>query len=167
MMLGRRIGGWSAAVLVALILTPPIGLAAEHVMRMAIETEAGRFRFEPALLFIQPGDDIRFVPDSRLHGPKSIPGMLPGKEKGWRGRMGTELVVRFDRPGVYGFKCMAHYEVGMVALVVVGKDPGNWQAARDVRHPPMAAEAFDALFAAAACELPEPIHRECRPPASQ
>ena len=162
----RRIESWCGAALAVLVVVQPLALAAaEHLVRMRTETEAGRFRFEPALVFVEPGDDVRFVPDTRLHGVKSIAGMLPAGATRWRGRMGAEMLVRFNAPGVYGFKCIAHYEVGMVGLVVVGANPLNWRTARSVRHPPMASEAFDALFTAAACRLPPPANRDCRPPA--
>ena len=33
----------------------------------------------------------------------------------------NDILWQFDKPGVYGVKCMPHYAMGMVALVVVGK----------------------------------------------
>ena len=62
-------------------------------------------------------------------------------------------MVPLERSGVYGVKCQAHYQVGMVALVIVGRDPANMRAARSVRHPPTPTETFATLFAEAACEL--------------
>ena len=40
----------------------------------------------------------------------------------------------FDKPGVYGVKCLPHYGMGMVALVVVGT-PANKDEAMAVTHP--------------------------------
>ena len=122
-------------------------------MRLVTESEQGRFLFEPSLLVIDPGDTVMFVPESRMHGVKSVAGMLPEGAAPWRGRMGEQISVRLDQPGVYGVKCPAGYDVGMVGLIVVGNDPANWQSARAVRHPPAASTAFDELFAAAACRL--------------
>ncbi|GIS46662.1 MAG: hypothetical protein Ct9H90mP18_09940 [Gammaproteobacteria bacterium] len=34
--------------------------------------------------------------------------------------LNEELVVKFDKEGVYGYKCTPHYILGMVGLVVVG-----------------------------------------------
>ena len=131
----------------------PAAAAAERLVRLVTEGPHGRFRFEPPVLLVAKGDTVRFVPDSRLHAVKTVAGMLPAGASPWRGRMGEEVAVRFDRPGVYGLKCPAHYQVGMVALVIVGHDPANLREARSVRHPPMPTETFGTLFAEAACEL--------------
>lgn len=153
----------AAALAVVVLFQPLPSRAAERVVRMLVESDDGRFTFEPTLLFVQPGDQVRFVPDSPMHAVKSISGMLPEHALGWRGRMGGETLVRLDVPGVYGIKCMAHYEVGMVALIVVGDQaPANWSAAQTVRHPPMADAAFDRLFAQAACRLPRPAITQCQ-----
>ncbi|MFZ1429539.1 MAG: pseudoazurin [Geminicoccaceae bacterium] len=127
--------------------------AVDHVVKLVTEGEHGRFLFEPSLLLVDPGDTVTFIPESRMHGVKSVAGMLPEGAMPWRGRMGEEVSVRLTQPGVYGVKCPAGYEIGMVALIMVGRDPPNWDAARAVRHPPAANAAFDALFAAAACDL--------------
>ena len=127
--------------------------AAEYLVRLVTEGAHGRFRFEPPVVLAAEGDSVRFAPDSRLHAVKTVAGMLPAGASPWRGRMGEEVEVRFGRPGVYGLKCPAHYQVGMVALVIVGNDPANLREARSVRHPPMPTETFGALFAEAACEL--------------
>jgi pseudoazurin len=127
--------------------------APEHRVLLVTEGAHGRFRFEPPVVLAAQGDSVRFVPDSRLHAVKTVAGMLPAGASPWRGRMGEEVAVRFDRPGVYGLKCPAHYQVGMVALVIVGRDPANMRAARSVRHPPTPTETFATLFAEAACGL--------------
>ena len=144
-----------------MLACPPWAGAAEHVVRLLMEGHAGRFRFEPALVLAEPGDEIRFLPESRLHGVKSIAGMLPAGVPPWRSRMGEPLPLRLDAPGIYGVKCPAHYQLGMVALIVVGRDPPNWAEARAVRHPPAAAEVMQALFAAAACELGQRYAETC------
>jgi pseudoazurin len=136
-------------------------LAAEHQMRLRTESEGGRFRFDPPLLFAAPGDEIRFVPDNHLHAVKSIAGMLPRGVQPWRGRMGETMSVRLEAPGVYGLKCAAHYQIGMVALIVVGSEPTNWRNARAVRHPPPPTEALNELFAAAACHFGPILAQEC------
>jgi pseudoazurin len=147
----------------ALLLADRAVLAAEHVVRLITEDEVGRFRFEPPILMTQPGDAVRFEPDSRIHAVKSLRGMLPEGATPWRGRMGEPVVVRLDRPGVYGLKCPAHYQVGMVALILVGDRPANWRAARAVRHPPMPSERFGQLFVQAACQLGPDYRADCAP----
>jgi pseudoazurin len=148
-----RAGLLAFSVSVAVAAGATAAGASEHRVLLVTEGAHGRFRFEPPVVLAAQGDSVRFVPDSRLHAVKTVAGMLPTGASPWHGRMGEEVAVRFDRPGVYGLKCPAHYQVGMVALVIVGRDPANMRAARSVRHPPMPTEAFATLFAQAACEL--------------
>ena len=151
----------SLATLLALVLLAgsvhaPAARAAEHLMRLVTEDGNGRFHFEPALVLAAPGDSVRFVPDAPMHAVKSVAGMLPHGVAPWRGRMGEELVVQLDQPGLYGVKCRAGYEVGMVGLIVVGDSAPNWEDALAVRHPPAASAVFAALFGEAACVLHRP-----------
>jgi pseudoazurin len=127
--------------------------AAEHVVHLVTESEHGRFLFEPPVLFAQPGDTVRFVPDDAMHAVKSIAGMLPAGAASWRGRMGEEIVVVLEQPGVYGVKCRSGYDVGMVGMLVVGDDPPNFREAQRVRHPPAASMAFREMFAVVGCRL--------------
>lgn len=127
--------------------------AADYTVHLVSENERGKFHFEPQLLYAQVGDVVRFVPDDAMHAVKSVPGMLPAGAAPWRGYMGETLEVQLDRPGVYGVKCRAGYDVGMVGLIVVGDQPANWDEARAVRHPPRASEAFAELFDEAGCRL--------------
>lgn len=122
-------------------------------MQLVTEGSNGRFRFEPDLLIAAPGDTVRFVPDGPMHAVKSVAGMVPEGVAPWRGRMGEELVVQLDRPGLYGVKCRAGYDVGMVGLIVVGENAPNWGDAIAVRHPPAASATFAHLFGEAACAL--------------
>ena len=41
--------------------------AAEYVVHLVTEGAHGRFMFDPPVLFAQPGDTIRFVPDDAMH----------------------------------------------------------------------------------------------------
>ena len=157
-MVDKRPEGLSLAALLALALVVGsvhvrAAWAAEHVMKLVTEDANGRFHFEPALVVAEPGDSVRFEPDGPMHAVKSVAGMLPEGVAPWRGRMGEELVVQLDRPGLYGVKCRSGYEVGMVGLIVVGESAPNWDDAIAVRHPPAASAAFAALFGQAACAL--------------
>lgn len=132
---------------------PPIPTAAasadddvDHVVMMRTEGPTGRFVFDPPLLHVEPGDTVRFTGGRHLHASRTIAGMAPAEGPRWWGQTGEEVTVTFDEPGVYGFKCVAHYSVGMVGLIVVGRDLHNLEEAQAVRHPPRAAETFDRLF---------------------
>jgi hypothetical protein len=53
--------------------------------------------------------------------------------------------VKFDQAGVYGVKCMPHYGMGMVAMIVVGT-PANIDQAKAVPQVGKAKQVFATLF---------------------
>lgn len=122
--------------------------AAEHVVKMLNKGAAGMMVFEPALVKAAPGDTVRFVPTDPSHNAESIPGMLPAGATPFKGKMNKEVTLAVSKPGVYGYKCLPHYGMGMVGLIVVG-DPVNLDEAAKVSHPGKAKQAFARLIAAA------------------
>jgi pseudoazurin len=85
------------------------------------------------------------VATDKGHNAESIKGMLPADAMPFTGKNNEDVTVTFDKPGAYGVKCMPHYGMGMVALIVVGT-PGNLAEARAVPQVGKAKQAFSALF---------------------
>lgn len=119
--------------------------AAEHVVKMLNKGTAGFMVFEPAYLKVAPGDTVRFVPTDKGHNAESVTGMLPKGAVPFKGKFNEELSVKFTAPGVYGYKCLPHYGMGMVGVVVVGK-PTNLIEASSVSHPGKAKQVFSTLL---------------------
>ena len=71
--------------------------------------------------------------------------MLPEGATPFLGKVNQDIAVTFDKPGVYGVKCLPHYGMGMVALIVVGT-PSNADQAKAVTHPGKAKQVFANLF---------------------
>ena len=71
--------------------------------------------------------------------------MLPADATPFVGKNGDDIAVTFDKPGAYGVKCLPHYGMGMVALIVVG-NPGNLAEAKAVAQPGKAKQVFATLF---------------------
>jgi pseudoazurin len=101
--------------------------------------------FEPALVKIEPGDTVKFVASDKSHNAETIKGMLPEGATPFVGKMSEDVVVTFDKSGVYGVKCTPHYAMGMVALVVVGK-PDNLDAAKALPQTGKAKQVLATLF---------------------
>lgn len=134
----------AAAILAALAL-PAAAQAAEHQVKMLNQGAAGAMVFEPAYLKVAPGDTVRFLPTDKSHNAEAIKGMVPDGAEIFVGKMNEEVVVTFDKPGLYGIKCKPHYAMGMVALVQVG-DAANLDTAKAVGHPGKAKQVFGALL---------------------
>ena len=122
--------------------------AADFEVRMLNRGEAGAMVFEPAFLRVAPGDTVTFVPTDRSHNAESIGGMTPEGAEPFKGRMNEPVTVTFEKQGVYGYKCMPHYAMGMVGVVVVG-EPENLADAAKLSHPGKARAVMSDLMAEA------------------
>jgi pseudoazurin len=135
----------TAATLFA-VATP--ASAKEVVIQMRNKGAQGLMVFEPAYVAAAPGDTIRFVPTDKGHNAEPIPEIMPAGVTLSKGRMNAEYLVKLDKAGVYGFKCLPHYGMGMVALVKVGKvPPAQLAAARAAKTPPLAAKRLAPMLA--------------------
>jgi pseudoazurin len=134
------------AVALAALMTSGAAVAADHQVQMLNKGEKGAMVFQPDFIVAAPGDTVTFVPTDKGHDAASIDGMIPDGAEPFKGEMSKPLTVTLDKEGVYGVKCVPHYGMGMVALVVVGK-PVNLEQAEAVKQPGKAKKVFQALFA--------------------
>jgi pseudoazurin len=140
-----RISTLVAGAAAAALLAVPAA-AKDLTVQMLNKGKAGMMVFEPALVKIAPGDTVTFVPTDKSHNVESIPGMIPAGAKPFKSAMSQPLKVTFSQAGVYGFKCMPHYAMGMVGVVVVGSGGANLAAAQASNHPGRAKQVFTGLL---------------------
>lgn len=135
----------AATAMLTMVAAP--AFAANFDVQMLNKGEAGTMVFEPALIEVQPGDTVTFLPTDKGHNAETIKDMLPEGAEAFKGAMGKEVVVTFTEAGAYGIKCAPHLGMGMVALVVVGDAPANLEAIQAVKVPNKAKERFEAIYA--------------------
>ena len=133
----RAIAVSLAAAALMVVVAP--AYAAEITIKERNQTDDGKFVFEDALVRIKPGDTVVFEPADRGHNAETIPGMLPAGAAAIKTPFSKEARVTFETPGVYGIKCLPHFGLGMVAVIVVG-DPVNLAEVKQAAEklPPMA-----------------------------
>jgi pseudoazurin len=119
--------------------------AAEVEVKMLNRGAEGVMVFEPAFVKIASGDTVKFIATDKGHNAETVKGMLPEGAAAFVGKNGEDVAVKFDQEGVYGVKCMPHYGMGMVAMVVVG-NPTNADQAKAVPQSGKAKQAFATLF---------------------
>ena len=139
----RKVLGLATAAVLAIAAGNAV--AAEIEVKMLNKGAEGVMVFEPALVKIAPGDTIRFVSTDKGHNAESIKGMLPADATPFVGKNGEDVAVTFDKAGIYGVKCLPHYGMGMVAMVVVGT-PANIEQAKTVPQPGKAKQVMAGLF---------------------
>ena len=119
--------------------------AAEVEVKLLNKGADGVMVFEPAFVKIAPGDTVKFVSTDKGHNAESIKGMLPEGVAPFAGKNNEDIAVKFEQEGVYGVKCLPHYGMGMVAMIVVG-NPGNVDQAKAVPQVGKAKQVFATLF---------------------
>jgi pseudoazurin len=138
---------------VGLVLLSAPALAADFEVKMLNKGMDGAMVFEPALTEIAVGDTVTFVATDPGHNAETITDMLPKGAAPFKGAMGKDVSVTFTTAGAYGIKCLPHFAMGMVALVVVG-EPGDadLEAAKTAKLPPLARKRMDAAIVELAVE---------------
>ena len=122
--------------------------AAEHEVRMLNKGPEGQpMQFDPAFLKIEPGDTVTFVPTDKGHNSESILEMIPEGAETWKGKINEEITVTFDVEGIYGYKCMPHFGLGMVGLIQVGDSTENLDSAETAKLPGKAKTRMAELIA--------------------
>lgn len=135
-----------AALVAAVVALAGAANAAEIEVKMLNKGSDGvAMVFEPAFVKIAPGDTVKFVSTHKGHNAESIKGMLPEGAAPFVGKLGDDVAVKFDQAGVYGVKCLPHYGMGMVAMIVVGS-PTNVDQAKAVPQTGKAKQMFATLF---------------------
>ena len=124
--------------------------AGEVTVKMVNSGPGGQNVFDPAFVAIAPGDTVKFVASDKSHSVETIKGMAPDGAPEVKGKIGQDQSVTFDKEGVYGFKCLPHFAMGMVAVVAVGKKLENLDQAKGVDVPKAVHARLDPLLAKAA-----------------
>ena len=131
---------------VAMLAMTGLAAAAEVEVKMLNKgSDGGAMVFEPALVKIAPGNTVKFIATDKGHNAETVKGMLPDGAAAFTGKNGEDVSVTFDQAGIYGIKCLPHYGMGMVAMIVVGT-PANLDQAKAVPQVGKAKQVFATLF---------------------
>jgi pseudoazurin len=113
---------------------------------MLLSGAAGPTVFEPSIVHVAVGDTVTFVPSAPMQNAETIPGMLPAGAQPFQGGLNEAVTVSFDAPGTYGVECRKHFNIGMVALVVVGDGEADPTVVAEAKLPFRARERFEEML---------------------
>lgn len=121
--------------------------ADEMVVEMLNKSSGQTYAYAPDLIRLQPGDSVMFRPTDKGHNAITIDGMLPDGAARIDVGFNKEIKITFDRPGIYGVKCVPHVGLGMVGLIIVG-EPNDTNAIREAtaKLPPKARARMEELL---------------------
>ena len=137
------------AALILLLASTALASAAEFEVDMVNKAADGSvMAFDPPLTKVAVGDTVHFVAKDKGHNAQTIPGMIPDGATPINGQISQDVTVTFTVPGIYGVRCLPHFSMGMVGLVMVGgSPPPNLDAAKAANVPPLAKKRLDPLWA--------------------
>jgi pseudoazurin len=137
-----------SAFLLSLGLTQAAA-AAEVVVEMLNRDKATNTTnvYKPALVKVAKGDTVKWVATNPGHNVAFVAGGVPTGVALFTSGFAKEIKYKFDKPGIYLYKCTPHLGLGMVGLVVVGNNKSNLAAVKAAYVPPLAKKRLEPLFA--------------------
>ena len=98
-----------------------VAFAAEYEVAMKNYGADGMMVFEPAVLKVNVGDTVHFIPTDPAHNSESVEGLIPEGAVTWKGAMNHKVSVTLDKEGVYVYQCLPHAPLAMVGVIVAGE----------------------------------------------
>ena len=102
--------------------------------------------FEPGLVRVNKGDTVKWVSSSAMHNVAFVEGGVPTGVSLFTSGFQNVITYKFDKPGLYLYKCVPHFGLGMVGLVLVGGDATNLAAVKSVSLPMFAKQRLAPLL---------------------
>ena len=139
---------WIVSAFAVSTLAAQVAPAAEVTVEMLNRDKAANISnaFKPGLVKIKPGDTVKWVATSPGHNVSFVHGGVPAGVAVFTSGFTKEIAYKFDKPGIYLYRCTPHFGMGMVGLVAVGGDKSNLAAVKAAYVPPMAKKRLEPLF---------------------
>jgi pseudoazurin len=131
------------------LLVAQSATAAEVVVEMLNRDKVANISnvYKPTLVKVNKGDTVKWVATSPGHNVAFVQGGVPAGVAPFTSAFAKEIKFKFDKPGIYLYKCTPHLGLGMVGIVVVGNDKSNLAAVKAVYVPPLAKKRLEPVFA--------------------
>ena len=110
----------SAVALMGVMACAPAAAEDISIDMLNKRDDGARMVYSQDIATINVGDTVTWLPEDRGHNVEFIAG-----PDGWdapkKSKLGKEVSITFDTPGVYLYQCTPHASMGMIAIVVVGE----------------------------------------------
>jgi pseudoazurin len=122
--------------------------AAEVTIEMLNRDKAANLSqaFSPILVKVNKGDTVKWKATNPGHNVAFVQGGVPAGVALFTSPMNKDASYKFDKPGLYLYKCTPHFGMGMVGLVMVGADKSNLAAVKAAYVPPLAKKRLEPVF---------------------
>jgi len=140
---------WILSMLVLAAFAAQTASAAEVTVEMLNRDKATNVSnvYKPSLVRVNKGDTVKWVATNPGHNVAFLQGGVPAGVALFTSPFQKEVTYKFEKPGIYLYKCVPHFGLGMVGLVIVGGDKSNLAAVKATYVPPLAKKRLEPLFA--------------------
>ncbi|MCE7196774.1 pseudoazurin [Campylobacter coli] len=90
-----------------------------EVKMLDLDSKNQTMIFEPAVLHIEVGDSVTFVPTHKSHWAKSV--IVPKGASKFESKLDEKATFAFEKEGVYLYECPPHRIMNMLGFIQVGK----------------------------------------------
>ena len=106
-------------------------IAENYTIDMLNKLGKERMVYSKKVISINLNDDITWKSVDKGHNVEFI-GLPKGASK-YKSKISKEAKYTFSKPGIYLYQCTPHKAMGMIGLVIVGKDKSNLDKIKKVR----------------------------------
>ena len=138
---------FTLAALMGGVLQFTTAQAADTTVEMLNEKDGTMMAFSTPLVMIEAGDTVTWKATHKTHSVAFVNGGTPDGVAPLTATFNQDAQYTFQTPGMYLYKCPAHYGMGMIGLVVVGQKPTNVEAIKQLSLMPAAKKRLTALLA--------------------
>lgn len=136
------------AACIILALTASTSSAAEVVVEMLSRDKTANLGnvYKPGLIRVNRGDTVKWKATQSGHNVAFVAGAVPAGVPLFTSPMSKDVNFKFEKPGIYLYKCTPHIGMGMVGIVLVGNDKSNLAAVKATYVPPLAKKRLEPIF---------------------
>ena len=131
---------------ILLMLLPLSSDAAPKVIEMLNRQNDEMMVFSIPLLQVESGETVTFKATDLTHSVAFIDGGVPTDVPPLKGVFNTDTSYTFEKPGIYVYKCPAHYGMGMIGAVVVDRNHHNLAAIKSLELMPAAQKRLSQIL---------------------
>lgn len=137
----------SRLLFAVILLSHSQGFGAETVIEMLNQQGTEMMVFSKKLVHVEPGDSVLWKATDKTHSVAFVKGGIPKDAPLFRSPFNVDGRFVFRIPGIYVYKCVGHYGMGMIGVVVVGKDIHNLDQIKQLSLLPAANKQLSSILA--------------------
>ncbi len=137
-----------SSLVIASIIAAHTAAGAEVIVEMLSRDKATNTSnvFKPGLVRVNKGDTVKWVATQSGHNVAFVQGGVPAGVALFTSAFSKDASFKFEKAGVYLYKCTPHFGMGMTGIVIVGNDKSNLAAVKASYVPPLAKKRLVPIF---------------------